>query len=185
MIIEIPGYKTLDLKYLVLDYNGTIAVDGTIPETVKERLKDLSKEFDIYVLTADTHGTAKQMCEGLPVKIMTFPSDAAMHEKLRIVKELSALGTYRYTVAAKEMPTTFSSRINTIFRECVTRYDYAQNIVVIHTIPGLAGAAASSVDAMAMSFVLGTIAGDDTVLIVMRDPNAAAAFCSEVKNLLS
>ena len=90
MMIEIPGYKTLDLKYLVLDYNGTIAVDGTIPETVKERLKDLSKEFDIYVLTADTHGTAKQMCEGLPLKIMTFPSDAAMHEKLRIVKELGS-----------------------------------------------------------------------------------------------
>ena len=88
MMIEIPGYKTLDLKYLVLDYNGTIAVDGAIPETVKERLKELSKEFDIYVLTADTHGTAKQMCEGLPVEIMTFPSDAAMHEKLRIVKEL-------------------------------------------------------------------------------------------------
>ena len=80
MMIEIPGYKTLDLKYLVLDYNGTIAVDGAIPETVKERLKDLSKEFDIYVLTADTHGTAKQMCDGLPVKIMTFPSDAAMHD---------------------------------------------------------------------------------------------------------
>ena len=75
-------------------------------------------------------------------------------KELRIVKELSALGTYRYTVAAKEMPTTFSSRINTIFRECVTRYDYAQNIVVIHTLPGLAGAAASAIDAMSMSDVI-------------------------------
>ena len=65
-------------------------------------------------------------------------------KELRIVKELSALGTYRYTVATKEVPTTFSTRINTIFRECVTRYDYAQNIVVIHTLPGLAGAAASA-----------------------------------------
>ncbi len=42
MRIEIPGYKTMDLKYLILDYNGTIAKDGIIPESVKERLKKLS-----------------------------------------------------------------------------------------------------------------------------------------------
>lgn len=106
-------------------------------------------------------------------------------KELRIVKELTKFGTYRYTTAAKEVSGSFSSRLNTIFRECVTNYDYAQNLVVIHTIPGLAGAAASAVDAMAMSVVLGTIAGDDTVLIVMRDSNAAAAFCNEIKNLLS
>lgn len=104
-------------------------------------------------------------------------------KELRIVKELTALGTYRYTVAAKEMPTTFSSRINTIFRECVTKYDYAQNIVVIHTLPGLAAAAASAIDAMSMSIVVGTLAGDDTVMVVMRDNNAAAAFCGEIANL--
>ena len=106
-------------------------------------------------------------------------------KELRIVKELTALGTYRYSVAAKEMPTTFSNRINTIFRECVTRYDYAQNIVVIHTLPGLASAAGSAVDAMNMSAVVGTISGDDTVLVIMRDNNAAAAFCGEIKNLIN
>lgn len=88
MIIEIPGYKKLELKYLVLDYNGTIAVDGNIPLEVKERIHILSKELEIFVLTADTHGTAKQMCEGLPLKIMTFPSEAAMYEKQRILREL-------------------------------------------------------------------------------------------------
>ena len=106
-------------------------------------------------------------------------------KELHIIKELTKFGTYRYTTASKEVSGSFSDRLNTIFRECVTGYDYSQNIVVIHTIPGLAGAAASSVDAMAMSFVLGTIAGDDTVFIAMRDTNSAAAFCSEVKNLLN
>ena len=62
MIIEIPGYKTLDLDYLVLDYNGTIAVDGLIPPAIKERLLLLGDSFKIYVLTADTHGTAAAMC---------------------------------------------------------------------------------------------------------------------------
>ena len=73
MIIEIPGYKTLDLDYLVLDYNGTIAVDGLIPPAIKERLLLLGDSFKIYVLTADTHGTA-----------------AAMDEKLRILSSLGA-----------------------------------------------------------------------------------------------
>lgn len=105
-------------------------------------------------------------------------------KELRIVKELTSMGTYRYTTSAKEVGGTFSARLNTIFRECVTGFDYAQNLVVIHTLPGLASAAGSAVDAMNMSFVLGTLAGDDTVMIVMRDGNAAAAFCGEIKKLL-
>ena len=106
-------------------------------------------------------------------------------KELRIVKELTSFGTYRYTTAVREVPVTFSGRLNTIFRECVTNFDYAQNIVVIHTLPGLANAAASALDAMNMSVVVGTIAGDDTVFVVMRDINAAAAFCGEIKGLIS
>ncbi len=105
--------------------------------------------------------------------------------ELRIVKELTKFGTYRYTTSSKDVMGSFSNRLDTIFRECITSYDYAQNMVVIHTIPGLGPAAASAVDAMGMSFVLGTIAGDDTVFIVMRDANAAAAFCGEIRNLLN
>ena len=105
-------------------------------------------------------------------------------KELRIVKELTALGTYRYTAAAKEVPATFSNRLNTIFRECVTNFDYAQNIIVIRTLPGLANAAASALDAMDLSVILGTLAGDDTVMVVMRDNNSAAAFCGEIKSLI-
>ena len=106
-------------------------------------------------------------------------------KELRIIKELTSFGTYHYTAAAREVPGTFTGRLNTIFRECVTSFDYAQNIIVIHTLPGLANAAASALDTMSRSVVLGSIAGDDTVFIVMRDANAAAAFCGEIKNLLS
>ena len=106
-------------------------------------------------------------------------------KELRIVKELTTLGTYHYTTSAKELPATFSSRLNTIFRECVTGFDYAMNIIVIHTLPGLAGAAASALDAMKMSVVLGTLAGDDTVVVIMRDTNAAAAFCGEIRSLMN
>jgi transcriptional regulator of arginine metabolism len=106
-------------------------------------------------------------------------------KELRIVKELTTLGTYRYTTSSREVPGTFSTRLNTIFRECVTGFDYAQNIVVIHTLPGLASAAGSAVDAMNLSVILGTLAGDDTVIVIMRDTNSAAAFCGEIKSLLN
>ncbi len=105
-------------------------------------------------------------------------------KELRIVKELTSLGTYRYTAAGNEAAGTFSARLNAIFRECVTGFDYAQNLIVIRTLPGLASAAGSAIDSMNMHLVVGCLAGDDTVMVVMRDNNAAAAFCGEIKNLI-
>ncbi len=106
-------------------------------------------------------------------------------KELRIVKELTSFGTYRYAAAGNEMEnSTFSDRMNTIFRECVVGLDYAQNIIVIRTLPGLASAAGSALDAMNLNAVVGTLAGDDTVMVVMRDNNAAAVFCGEIKGLI-
>lgn len=139
------------------------------------------------IVTSQDVQTQEQLLEallsaGFPCTQATISRDI---KELHIIKELTPYGTYRYTTAAKEATGTFSARLNGIFRECVTNYDYAQNIVVIHTIPGLGAAAASAVDAMKLRFVLGSIAGDDTVMIVMRDGNAAAAFCSEISQILT
>ena len=104
---------------------------------------------------------------------------------LRIVKELTNLGTYRYAVSANEARNSFTSRLNSIFKECVVSFDYAQNIIVIRTMPGFASAAASAIDAMHLKTIVGSLAGDDTVMIVMRDTNAAAALCGEIRNLMN
>lgn len=106
-------------------------------------------------------------------------------KEMRIVKELTSLGSYRYTVSGSEIEGSFSSRLNTIFRECVIGFDYAQNIIVIRTLPGLASAAGSAIDAMNLNAIVGSLAGDDTVMVVMRDNNAAAAFCGEIRNLIN
>lgn len=103
---------------------------------------------------------------------------------LRIVKELTSLGTYRYCVPEKDAPPAISDRLNNIFRECVISVDYAENLVVIHTLPGMANAAASALDAMRSGAVLGTLAGDDTVVVVMREGHAAAAFSGEIKAVI-
>jgi soluble P-type ATPase len=55
--IEIPGYGNQELMNLMLDLNGTLAVDGELINGVKERLNNLSELLDIYVVTADTFGT--------------------------------------------------------------------------------------------------------------------------------
>lgn len=106
-------------------------------------------------------------------------------KELRIVKELTSLGTYRYTTSSSELTGTFSAKMNTIFRECVIGFDYAQNIIIIRTLPGLASAAGSAIDSMNLNMVVGTLAGDDTVMVVMRDNNAAAAFSVEISNLIN
>ena len=106
-------------------------------------------------------------------------------KELRIVKELTSMGTYRYTISSNKIGDSFTSKLNAIFRECVISYDYAQNIIVIRTLPGLASAAGSAIDAMNLNVVVGSLAGDDTVIVIMRDSNAAAAFCGEIKNLIS
>ena len=106
-------------------------------------------------------------------------------KELKIVKEMTNFGTYRYSITEKELGNPFSDRLNTIFRECVTSYDYAQNIVVIHTLPGLANAAGSALDAMKAEYILGTLAGDDTVVAILRDSNSAAIFCGEIKALIN
>lgn len=105
-------------------------------------------------------------------------------KELRVVKELTSLGTYRYSVSEKDAPPALSDRMNAIFRQCVTSVDYAENLIVIHTLPGMAGAAGAALDAMKTSVVLGSLAGDDTVIIVMRDANAAAAFSGEIKSVI-
>lgn len=90
MTIEIPGYEVLELKYLLLDYNGTIAADGRIPEPVKGRIRALADVLEIYVLTADTHGNAREACRDLPLRVQTFSGDDVMIEKRKIVERLGA-----------------------------------------------------------------------------------------------
>lgn len=106
-------------------------------------------------------------------------------KELRIIKELTAIGTYRYSSVSRESSSAFSVKLNTIFKESVIGYDYAQNIVVIKTLASLAPAACRAIDSMNMSVVVGTIAGDDTLLIIMRDVQAAIGFCAEIKKLLN
>ena len=77
-----------------------------------------------------------------------------------------------------------AEKLRTIFRESVTSIDTAQNIVVLKTMPGLASGACSALDNMNINEMVGSIAGDDTAVLVMRDREAALDFCEELKSML-
>ena len=119
----------------------------------------------LEIIAAKNIETQEQLLEEL--KNAGFKSTQATISRdikeLRIVKDLTAMGTYRYTNGAKETAGAFSAKLNSIFRESVISYDFAQNIVVIKTLPSLAPAAGRAIDAMNMSSVVGTLAGDDTI----------------------
>ena len=102
---------------------------------------------------------------------------------LRLIKELTSKGTYRYVAPANEVA-NHSERLQTIFKECVTSIACAQNIVVIKTLPGLAPAACSAIDRMNIKNLAGTLAGDDTAFIAMQDNESALRLCEEVETYL-
>ncbi|MCI6908907.1 MAG: arginine repressor [Eubacteriales bacterium] len=106
-------------------------------------------------------------------------------KELRLIKVMTADGTYRYATAAAEQEGGMQTRVRRIFRESVTSVAVAQNMVVIKTLPGLASAAGYAIDAMREPTVIGTLAGDDTVFCVMRDNEAAAEFRENALKLLA
>lgn len=103
-------------------------------------------------------------------------------KELRLVKELGQDGNYRYA-AARPDNEDYDQRMAKIFREGVLSYDTAQNLVVIKTLPGLAPVACSVIDNMNVSGLVGTLAGDDTAFLAMRDNEAATALYHEIEKL--
>lgn len=105
-------------------------------------------------------------------------------KELRIVKVLNGSGCCCYTVPKNNETERFNNRFRVIFRECVTGVDYAQNLVVIKTVPGLGAAAGANIDALHMPSVVGTLSGDDTTLAIMRDTESAKDFCEEIHKMI-
>lgn len=86
--IAIPGYKTLTLAHLVLDYNGTIACDGNLISGVGKSLGALSKDIDVHVVTADTFGSVKEQLAHTNCHLSVIPKGDQAQAKRSYVREL-------------------------------------------------------------------------------------------------
>ena len=105
-------------------------------------------------------------------------------KELRLVKELTSRGGYRYAVSEQRSAGTTDARLRNILREGVISVDFAQNIVVVRSMPGTANAVLAALDSMEIPKVVGSLAGDDTGILIMRDTAAAEEFSREVHQLL-
>lgn len=103
---------------------------------------------------------------------------------MRLVKELGPKGNYRYVAAAKQDAPDLDARLKKIFRECLVSYDVAQNLLVLKTLPGLANGACSALDGMEIDGLVGTLAGDDTAFLAMRDNASAINLYKEIESML-
>lgn len=104
---------------------------------------------------------------------------------LRLVKVLSGENRYKYTVSSSNGEVTHSGRLRTIFHESVTSCEAAQNILVLKTLPGLAPAACAALDAMNFQSLVGTLAGDDTAFLVLRNNAAADELLDIIHNMMA
>ena len=102
-------------------------------------------------------------------------------KQMHLIKEPVGHGVYK---SGNRTRLNFAEKLRTIFRESITSIDSAQNIVVIKTMPGLASAACAALDDMGVAYMVGSLAGDDTAFLVMRDTESAASFCEEIKEML-
>lgn len=91
--ISIPGKSDYSINNIVFDYNGTLAENGKISASVREKLLSLCGMADVYVLTADTYGSATGECRGINLTLKTFPTDNASDCKAQIVDELGRENT--------------------------------------------------------------------------------------------
>ena len=87
---EIPGFGKLKLKYLVLDYNGTLAEDGILISGVKELLTRLSNLLEIHVVTADTFGMAASQLKDIPCTLKILGKTNQRKAKLEYINHLGS-----------------------------------------------------------------------------------------------
>ncbi len=148
-------------------------------------MKDSRQSVILKIISEQEIETQAQLIQalaehGIPSTQATLSRDI---KQLHLVKELGNSGRYHYVVSGKSRNNDRVMRLRKIFRESVTSYAVAQNMIVIKTLPGLASAACSTLDSMHIETLVGTLAGDDTAFLAMKDNEAAEALCHEIDEM--
>ena len=140
----------------------------------------------LQIISEESIETQEQLLERLQARGIKSTQATISRDikQLHLVKEPTGHGRYRYAVSAHKTKLNFEGKLRTIFRESVLSVDCAQNLVVLKTIEGMANGAAFTLDNMQDTDIIGTLAGDDTILLVFHDNANALDFCEQVKEML-
>ena len=121
------------------------------------------------------------LAEGIEVTQATVSRDI---KELMLIKIPTGDGHYRYALSPEENVVLSRSRINRLFQDSIIRVDSALNQIVLHTIPGSASVVAFSVDHAKWSEVIGTLAGDDTILLICRSVEEVDSVLKRIADLM-
>jgi soluble P-type ATPase len=91
--INIPGWGNVGVENIVLDLNGTLATDGKIPLEVKAKIASLIEKINIYILTADTQGTAAEEVRDIRVELIRISEEKSKEAKFESLKKLHRKNT--------------------------------------------------------------------------------------------
>ena len=138
------------------------------------------------IISSQTIETQNQLMEALAARGVRSTQATVSRDirEMRLVKDLGPDGRYRYQLPSKDITPEFDLKLRKIFRESITSYEVAQNIVVLKTLPGLASAACSALDSMKLPHLVGSLAGDDTAFLAMSDKDSAVEFCKRSEEML-
>lgn len=140
----------------ILDIINSYEVD------TQEKLADLLKEAGFEVTQATISRDIKE---------------------LQLVKTLSPSGTYKYTVG-NSVNQPITERFVKIFKETIQTVTYSGNIIVVKTLSGCANAAGEAIDSLNFPNILGSIAGDNTIMIVVNLPENVPPLVSQFNEIL-
>lgn len=105
-------------------------------------------------------------------------------KELKLIKVLSSNGRYKYaSISPNE--NFLSNKLVNIFGQTVLQVDNVNNFIVIRTISGSANAAAEALDSLSLDGVVGTIAGDNTIFILVRNNDKAKEIVQKIKKMLN
>ena len=149
-------------------------------------MKNNRQSMILEIISQENIETQEQLLARLQERGITSTQATISRDikQMHLIKEPVGQGVYKYAVSGNRSKLNFAEKLRTIFRESITSIDYAQNIVVLKTMPGLASAACSALDNMNINYMVGTLAGDDTAFLLMKDTESAAVFCEEIKEML-
>ena len=138
----------------------------------------ISLLLSLFIMLALAAGALAE--SGYPVTQATVSRDI---KQLGLIKTATKNGGYKYTVARNENASN-ENKLKTIMRETIVNAQDAQNIIVVKTFSGMANAAAAALDSLAEEAVIGSIAGDDTIFIVVRSNEDAAEFTNYIREII-
>jgi len=88
--VSIPGYHDVSLKHLVLDYNGTLAVNGELLDDVSDALRSLANCLDVHIVTADTFGKVRSVVSGVPCGLSILAEQSQAEAKQKYVRNIGS-----------------------------------------------------------------------------------------------